>query len=867
MRFSGGETFGRYVIESLLGAGGMGEVYRARDTRLGRRVALKVLRKDADLSEDAWTRESSRMLREARAAAGLSHAGVVAIYDVGDLDGTAFIAMEIAEGEPLRALIGRDEPLPRKIQVLHDIARALAAAHQAGLVHRDVKPENIVVSAAGAVKVLDFGIARGLDREVDPTGRTLEVETNESSFQGTPAYTSPEQITGEGYDARVDQFAFGVVAHELFEGELPFRADKGPAGLIASILADEPRPMTRAPEGIRALVQRALAKDPAARFPSMDAIADELALFLAAPAPEPHPAPPPPTNPPTPAAPRARRALVVVAALAALVVVVGVFLREKPGEGTQAPPSGSAAPLLKVAITDLPLPATESPEARIAYREGVQALRDASWTTARAAFDRARKADPSLALAHLRYAMVASDGDDLGTAREAYRRAFLLRSSLGDRDRSLLEAMEPFLQRHPPDFVEMRRRLVLLSDRYPGDAELVYWQLAPLDQHPPAELLALTERCLALDDRYADCWQTQAHALVALGRVDDAKRALDRCFDVSPAAFDCIFERASLEVREGRCAGLEPIARSWITREPEVGRAHGFLAAALYGQGRPDAEVRFVVDIATQKLRAAGHKRDAVVFACGFAAGTGDFEGALQIAEDAEGAAGDIDHEAEPAARHVLLLQELGRVAEAGRVAQSFLARQTASLRSRAAGCFGNPEPTFRDAAHRAGLVSDAAHAAWRDGWVARCAAQGPAAALGAWYDAYAVPASTPEEAREALAALPRLGSRPDGVPYDRDRLAAAQRGKVRFLAGEMAEALPDLVQSVSHCGMLMDPVIYLQNQRRLGAARESRGEKGLACEAYEAVLSRWGEAKDSITARDAARRVEALGCEPRRGP
>ncbi|HVK64242.1 MAG TPA: serine/threonine-protein kinase, partial [Polyangium sp.] len=278
-RFASGEVFGRYVVESLLGEGGMGEVYRALDTRLGRRVALKFLRKDGELSEDAWAHEASRMLREARAAAALSHAGIVAIYDVGELDGTAFITMEIAEGEPLRALVGKDVPDARKIQILHDVARALDAAHQAGVVHRDVKPENIVVSKAGAVKVLDFGIARGLDRETDPGARTLEAEPTESTFQGTPAYTAPEQLTGESLDARADQFGFGVVAHELFEGELPFRADKGPAALISSILTDEPKPMTRAPEGVRDLVRRALAKDPADRFPSMAALADELALL------------------------------------------------------------------------------------------------------------------------------------------------------------------------------------------------------------------------------------------------------------------------------------------------------------------------------------------------------------------------------------------------------------------------------------------------------------------------------------------------------------------------------------------------------------------------------------------------------------
>ncbi|MDC0740190.1 serine/threonine-protein kinase [Polyangium mundeleinium] len=860
-RFASGEVLGRYVVESLLGEGGMGEVYRALDTRLGRRVALKVLRKDTELSEDAWAHESSRMLREARAAAALSHAGIVAIYDVGELDGTAFIAMEIAEGEPLRALVGKDAPDAWKIQILHDVARALDAAHQAGVVHRDVKPENIVVSKAGAVKVLDFGIARGLDRETDPGARTLEVEPAESMFQGTPAYTAPEQLTGEALDARADQFGFGVVAHELFEGELPFRVDKGPAALISSILADEPKPMTRAPEGVRDIVRRALAKDPADRFPSMAALADELALLSIEPEPAPLPAPP------SPAAPRvsAARVFALVAVLAALAAVAWiVFHREKPADPAPALLFASAVLPVKVAITDLPLPSTDKPEALVAYREGVQAVRDASWSTARLAFDRARKADPSLALAHLRYAMVAIDSDDLDPSREAYRVAFLLRSSLGERDHAMLDALEPFLQRDPPDLTEMRRRIGNLSARYPGDAELVYWQFFPFVHHTPAEVLALTERCLVLDDRYADCWQTQARALLALSRPEDARRALDRCVEIAPTAGDCMFDRATVEILSGRCVGLEEVARNWIAREPDLGRAHGYLASALYGQGRENAAVRAVVDVATQKLRLSGFQVEALTLDFGFAAGTGDFESALLAAQQTSNV-GDTDHGASPTAKHIFLLLELGRTADAGRVASDFLARQTASLRSTVEGCLVDPDPLFYAVAHRAGLLSTDDRAAHRDAWLHRCAEQGEAAF--AWYAGYALPAITPDDAREALAVLPRFATRPEDVPFYRGLYAAALRGKVRFLAGEMDAALPDLVQASSHCAMLMDPVSYLQNQVRIGVARETRGEKDLACAAYQSVLSRWGAAKDSISARDAARRAKALGCAPRRRP
>ncbi|HMY19126.1 MAG TPA: serine/threonine-protein kinase, partial [Polyangium sp.] len=161
MHLAPGQSVGRYVIESLLGEGGMGTVYRARNTRLERKVALKVLRKEADeQAGEAWEQAVMRMQREAQAVAALSHPSIVAIYDIGDHEGAPFIAMELVEGKPLRDLIGTDLPLSARWRILLDVARALAAAHDAGFLHRDIKPENIFVRPDNSAKVLDFGIAR-----------------------------------------------------------------------------------------------------------------------------------------------------------------------------------------------------------------------------------------------------------------------------------------------------------------------------------------------------------------------------------------------------------------------------------------------------------------------------------------------------------------------------------------------------------------------------------------------------------------------------------------------------------------------------------------------------------------------------------
>jgi eukaryotic-like serine/threonine-protein kinase len=175
MRFSTGHSIGRYVIESPLGEGGMGEVYRARDSKLERSVALKVLRIDTSGASEDWEHAVMRMQREAQAVAALSHPGIVAIYDIGEHEGSPFIAMELVGGQPLRDLIGKDTPVGTRLRILMDVARALGAAHEAGFVHRDIKPENILVRQDGVAKVLDFGIARRASHHVDTTAETLDI--------------------------------------------------------------------------------------------------------------------------------------------------------------------------------------------------------------------------------------------------------------------------------------------------------------------------------------------------------------------------------------------------------------------------------------------------------------------------------------------------------------------------------------------------------------------------------------------------------------------------------------------------------------------------------------------------------------------
>ncbi len=233
----------RFVVERPLGAGGMGVVLRAKDRRLGRPVAIKVLSRE--LTADPASR--ARFLREARANAGFSHPHIVQLYDVGETAaGDVYLVMELVAGRSLRAL--RDDAsfgLAARARALVEVARALGAAHARGFVHRDVKPDNVMVRDDGRAVVLDFGIAKRLvdgasdaSRDDSQVGGAL---THDGMVLGTPAYLAPEQVLGDTVDGRSDQFAWGVTAYELLSGAVPWRATR-PMMVMAEILERTPEP-------------------------------------------------------------------------------------------------------------------------------------------------------------------------------------------------------------------------------------------------------------------------------------------------------------------------------------------------------------------------------------------------------------------------------------------------------------------------------------------------------------------------------------------------------------------------------------------------------------------------------------------------
>ncbi len=278
-----GTLVGPYKIVVLIGTGGMGEVYQARDTRLGREVALKVLPPE----RVAEPERRQRFLQEAQAASILNHPNIVAIYDIGSQDGFDFIAMEFVDGQTLDHLIPKGGMrVEQALRIAVPVADALARAHAAGIVHRDLKPGNVMVARDGPVKLVDFGLAKlGLrlgsgDDDSTRTALSSGAHTVEGRILGTVSYMSPEQAEGKKVDARSDIFSFGTLLYEMLTGERAFRGDST-LSTLSAILTLEPRPLRSIapaiPPEIERVITRCIRKDPEKRWQNMTDIRVALA--------------------------------------------------------------------------------------------------------------------------------------------------------------------------------------------------------------------------------------------------------------------------------------------------------------------------------------------------------------------------------------------------------------------------------------------------------------------------------------------------------------------------------------------------------------------------------------------------------------
>src|SRR6058998_635879 len=278
-----GKVIGHYRIESLIGVGGMGEVYLARDERLGRKAALKLLPDSLTTDET----QLSRFKNEARSASALNHPNILTVYEIGAEGDRQFIATEFIEGITLRALLARERMnLHAALEIAVQVASALAAAHEAGVVHRDIKPENIMLRPDGYAKVLDFGIAKLTEQRQVSDDHTIDttavLQTRLGLVLGTAHYMSPEQARGQKVDARSDIWSLGVVLYEMVGGSPPFRGET-PSDCIASILTTEPPPLSGVlpdvPVKLESILQKALRKKSDERYQTIKEMLADLRIL------------------------------------------------------------------------------------------------------------------------------------------------------------------------------------------------------------------------------------------------------------------------------------------------------------------------------------------------------------------------------------------------------------------------------------------------------------------------------------------------------------------------------------------------------------------------------------------------------------
>jgi serine/threonine-protein kinase len=892
-----GDTFDRYLIEAPLGQGGMGEVYRAYDPRLRRKIALKVLRLDKKGASGSEHEGSERLLREARVAAALDHPNAVSVFDVGEVDGMPYIAMELVKGATLRAFIGdASVSLERRVRWLVDIARALAAAHERGLVHRDVKPENVMIRDDGVVKVLDFGIAKQVKR-IDTGGHrppSLDLggepgDTVHGTVVGTPRYLAPEQVAGENVDVRTDQFAWGVVAYELLSGTPPWTEEAGMMKMMVAIASHHPSSLAKLvpalPPVVSATVARALSKRPEERFPKMTDVIMALEPFeahsrrslhdgavsvattktdlermqlpiLAERERTPH------------EERRAPRLWVIVGAtaLAAAIAAAALALRHGPSRDIAA--TTSAAARRQLAVTDKPPPASASAEAVDAYRAAMQAFRDGTFEAVRDGLERAVSLDPSMAAANLRLAVFDSLVETQEPeAKKAYKRASQFRARLGEPDAALLDALEPYFQRDPSDPAECERRLRAAQEKWPDDAELAFflgWIRYDLGRLESA--LEAFDRAIAIDPKFALAWSNKGGCQAYLGRFDLALESLERCLEISPQATESLWYRTIIFEQEGQCAREEEDARRWIGKDAEDAFAYSALSHALYAENKPLETVRAALEQKWAHWADEHRTRTETFDRALLDVLAGDFDGAEKEALALEKVVAGIavaNAHADPARLLVEIYRETGRDALARAIADRYVKRKDAwspAHRVDDGAISGDPIPELLGVLAHAGALTPAELEQRRHDWLRGWQAKSREAYVHyLWVQAYAVPAETEDDAKTALDALPGFAPVPPFMPQT---LALADVGRTYLLGGKRDDALPYLKKAAASCMALSRPIGHTRAHLHLGDALAQAGDARGACAAYKVVVDRWGSDKRSVSAKAARAKRAALRCD-----
>jgi serine/threonine-protein kinase len=832
------ERVAHFRIVGRLGRGGMGIVYRAEDEKLRRMVALKTL-PTASASEPE---RRARFMREARSAAALTHPNIATIYEVGEEDAGVYIAMELVEGETLRARIEREGgaiETTTALRIARGIARGLARAHAKGVVHRDLKPENVMLDADGEPKILDFGLAR-IELAVDPDGVTVTELSGEVARFGTPAYMSPEQVLGDRACAPSDVFSFGVILYEMLGGRRPFDAPSVPK-LFAAILESDPLPLEDMPPSVAALVAKCLRRKPEERYASgreLLAAIDDLGKAR------------------VPVATRPRRTGVVLTLLAGAAVAALVW-RDAATTPTAAPPPRP------VAITEHLPPKSANPEAAAEYATALQALRDGAMAAGIDKLRHASELDRSFSAAQIRL-ILYSRGWSKPDARRFFETASQNRASLEERDRDLLLMVEQMVIPDVRDKAEMTRRARVAAARWPHDAEVVL--LAGMSLGSEGEIdeaLGDLDRALDLDPAFALALHEKAVVQFGNGDADGCLETTERCLALSSTAASCARRRADIFAGRGRCEDLEREARRAVSAEPRGAMAHDYLIDALVARRAPVEAVRDIVTTRNALFIEAFSDANMSAAKAEFTEGNlAVYTGRLGDAVRHELEAVRLLRSKSPTEKFeddeiIPLYEEIGERAKAVSLAADDWKRSAASPS-------GDRDDSFALAElHLAGAIPLADFRRERETRATKVRAHSIESLDTSWIEFYARTAATPDDAREAIEARPRFepSSRSLGPIGSRAPLDEAV-GRVHLLAGDLDAAIASLRLVTGACPVLAHLQWWLRAHAELGEALAAKGDTANACAAYGVVLSYWGDAKPrSITADKSRAQMRRLGC------
>ncbi|WP_394850907.1 tetratricopeptide repeat protein [Pendulispora brunnea] len=531
--------------------------------------------------------------------------------------------------------------------------------------------------------------------------------------------------------------------------------------------------------------------------------------------------------------------------------------------------SSSVVPsLTPTTILHLPISSICSKEAEAHYRAGLTAVQGASWEVASTEFQKATVADPTCPEAAVQLSLITYAFNTITEVREQYRRALSLRDAMSERDRAMLDALSPLILSEPADRSEWARRLDVLAERFPLDAQILYnagraHMMSATSASEVEHVLDVTIRSLTIDPRYADSWQQEAQALIYLGKYDEAIAALDKCLEVAPGAADCLTERITARQASGQCGEIAADARRWIATVPSAYWSYVDLANALFLEGAPTESVELALEQARNNY--PGPRRDIFFtrYRIALTVLNGDLAKAEELSQQLIELARDSSMEFDrlnASAFMVDLLIETGRGEAAAKLAEQVLRRKGAL----ADGYWpAKDEPFLWGTLLARDKITLSRWQTETDLWAARVHSNFTLRQL--WGYRWGPVSTIRDLAQQAwsqrpneLASASLLGERREA--RSQARLA---EGRIALAVGENEEAVAVLESATKNCNGIHNPLYGPRAYYWLGQAKERVNDAAGACAAYDAVLKIWGKAKPrSLTADDARKRVRALGCK-----